>query len=302
MTTDNTRLDAIYKSEVITLPNIKIVSNENVQGESTILYENGQTSPFHRKDDIVLTFLIDGKINSLYEGIPNQIQVRSRSCTFVYGPCDNEHHILPHAAIDSMAIGINKNFFYNLLQEDDCWMEGIVNKIEKNQPFSFSRDAYRLTPDMFAVLNKIRSASSLTSLRTLHLQNYVNELFLLQLQETTAAEASAYATGIRENDLKKLKEMKAYLDANFLEELSLAELVKIAGLNTYKIKTGFKSLYGKSVFEHIRCKRMEYAHNLLINGQYNISEVASIIGYEHVQHFSTAFKKHFGTSPGKFKY
>ncbi|MBD3581302.1 helix-turn-helix domain-containing protein [Flavobacterium selenitireducens] len=302
MTTCNTRLDALYKSEVITLPNIKIVSNENVQGENIILYENGETSPFHRKDDTVLTFLVDGKINSFYEGLPDQFQVRSRSCTFVYGPCDNEHHILPHDTIDSMAIGFNKRFFYNLLQEDDRWMEGIVNKIEKNQPFSFSRDAYRLTPEMFAILNKIRTARSLPSLRTLHLQNFVNELFLLQLQEITASEEPAYATGIRENDRKKLQGMKAYLDTNFLEELSLAELVKIAGLNTYKIKTGFKSLYGKSVFEYIRWKRMEYAHSLLANGLYNITEVSSIIGYEHVQHFSTAFKKHFGTSPGKYKY
>lgn len=302
MVNKDTRLDVLYKSDVITLPNIKIVSNENVRGESKILYENGETSPFDRKDDIVLTFLVDGRINSVYGGISDRFSIQSRTCTFVYGPADNEHHILPHDAIDSMAIGINKNFFYNLLQEDDPWMEGIVNKMERNQPFSFSKAAYRLTPEMFAVLNKIRSASSLSSLRTLHLQNYVNELFLQQLQEITASEQPGYATGIRENDRKKLLALKAFLDAHFLQEHTLSELVKMTGLNTCKIKTGFKLLYGKSVFEYIRSKRMEYAHSLLVNGKYNITEVSLIVGYEHVQHFSTAFKKHYGAPPGKFKY
>jgi len=298
----NPRLDKVYNSQVIALPNIKIVSNQNVAGHSTVLYETKETSPFQRNEDTVLTFLLDGSIDSYYGGINSQFNVRSRTCTFVYGPGDNEHHLFPDTAMDSMAIGINKQFFYDLLQEDDAVVEQIVNRIERKEPFSLAGGAYRLTPAMFGLIQKIREAADITSLRSLHLQNLLSELLLHQFQEIAVSRKPEYSATIRENDLRKLRELKVYLDQNFLSELSLAILVRLSGLNSYKIKTGFKALYGHSVFEYIRLLRMKHAQALLLDGSHNISEIAALVGYEHVQHFSTAFKKHYGVPPGKYKY
>lgn len=296
------RLDTIYNSQVISLPHIKIVSNQDVAGESAILHETEDTSPFERSEDTVLTFILEGNIQSFYGGIDRQFSVTSKTCTFIYGPGDNEYHLLPHDNVDSMAIGINKQFFYNLLQAEDPFVEDIINKIERKQAFSLSERAYRLTPQMFGLINKIRSSEEIKSLRSLHVQNLLSELLLLQFHEATISCEPEYSANMRENDLKKLRELKAYLETNFLCELSFDYLVKMMGLNSFKLKTGFKALYGQSVFEYIRSLRMKYAYDLLLEGTHNISEVAAIVGYEYVQHFSTAFKKHYGCPPGKFKY
>lgn len=302
MTDVNPRLDHVYNSQILSLPNIKIVSNQGVAGVNTVLYETKDTSPFQRNEDTVLTFIVEGNIQSYYGGIDTQFHVKSKTCTFIYGPTDNEYHVLPYHIMDSMAIGINKQFFYNLLQEDDPLVEGIINKIERKQPFSLSGGAYRLTPQMFTLINKIRNTEGIKSLRSLHLQNLLGELLLLQFHEAAISNEPEYSTNIREIDLKKLRELKEYLETNFLCELNLDFLVKVSGLNSFKLKTGFKALYKQSVFEYVRSLRMKYAHTLLLEGNHTISEVADIVGYEYVQHFSTAFKKYYGCPPGKFKY
>lgn len=186
------RFDTIYKSDIINQPNIKIASNQTVTSENVVLYENADTSPFQRKDDAVLTFMINGKINSSHQGIDQRFQLRSRSCAFVYGPQDNEHLVLGHQYIDSVAMGINKRFFQDLLQGEDRWMEGIVNKMEKNQPFSFSKGTYKLTPEMFAIPHKIRDTKYNNSLRTLYLQGLMSDLLMLQFKKIASSENSSY--------------------------------------------------------------------------------------------------------------
>jgi|GEM_PF-3287249 len=47
--------------------------------------------------------------------------------------------------------------------------------------------------------------------------------------------------------------------------------------------------------------RMEYARKLLLDDGKMVYEVTDILGYSESHHFSYAFKKEFGTTPGKLK-
>lgn len=301
MQIEQKQFDRIYNSQIINLPNIKITSNQSSFKEKIILHETAETSPFQRVEDVVLTFIIDGQINSSYQGINGNWLSTSKSCTLIYAPNDNEHRVAGNQNVDSVSIGINKQFFQDLIHPGDQWMENISNKIEKKQSFSFSKIIYKLTPEMFSILHQIRTTKLTGSLKILYLQGLMSELMMLQFSEIMSAQSSAYNVGIKETDKYKIHELKNYIDTHYLESQSLDSLARLSGLNSFKLKSGFKAMYQKSVFEYIRGLRMEYAFKLLMDGSCNITEVAYVLGYEHVQHFSTAFKKHFGTSPGKFK-
>jgi len=302
MQSDLNRFDTIYKSEIIHMPDIKIVSSNTVTQQNVTLFENRDSSPFQRNDDAVLTCIFKGRIDSFHQGIEHSCRLKSQSCAFVYGPQDNEHLLYENQYIESIAIGINKKFFLNLLQDEDRWLEGIINKIEKKQPFSFSKNVYRLTPHMFSVLRKIQEKKYTDSFKVLYLQSLMNELLLLQFKEICADEIKLGKPNIKEADLKKLKDIKEYIESNILEDFSLDSLALLSGLNTFKLKTGFKTAYGISVFEYIRSLRMQLASEMLLDGYHNVTEVAYMMGYAHVQHFSTAFKKYYGKTPGQFKF
>jgi AraC family transcriptional activator of pyochelin receptor len=86
----------------------------------------------------------------------------------------------------------------------------------------------------------------------------------------------------------------------FLPPPSLTKLADVAGTNTFKLKNGFKELFGTTVFGYLNEVKLVQAKDMLLSG-IQIKEVADILGYSSVQHFGTAFRKKFNTSPGKLK-
>lgn len=75
-----------------------------------------------------------------------------------------------------------------------------------------------------------------------------------------------------------------------IQQLSLE-----VGLNQLKLKQGFKTLFGTSIYALFQKHRMEQARILL--KQQNVTEVAMTMGYSNVSHFSTAYRKQFGILP-----
>lgn len=61
-----------------------------------------------------------------------------------------------------------------------------------------------------------------------------------------------------------------------------------------------KSYTGKSPREFIRIFRLDNAAVLLRSG-HSVSDVAAEVGFNDAKYFSTAFKKHFGIPPSKYK-
>jgi AraC-like DNA-binding protein len=71
----------------------------------------------------------------------------------------------------------------------------------------------------------------------------------------------------------------------------------MAYLNEYKLKTGFKALFGKPVYDYLLDKRMEYARLLLEKQTFHVYEVAEMVGYSDSSSFSKAFFKRYGYRP-----
>jgi len=104
----------------------------------------------------------------------------------------------------------------------------------------------------------------------------------------------------KKEEEEKLNLIRSYLHQHFLEELSLAKLCRVAALNEFKLKKGFKQLFGTTVFGYVKALQMKYACRLLEEERKQVEEVAYTLGYEYPQHFSTAFKKFFGSNPSKW--
>ncbi len=98
-------------------------------------------------------------------------------------------------------------------------------------------------------------------------------------------------------DRLKIMNAKDVLLANLGEQLTIKELSKRVAINECYLKKGFKEIFGSTIFEFYQNKRMEYAHRLLFIDGKTVTEVAEILGYSNISHFSTAFKKHTGIKP-----
>ncbi len=109
-----------------------------------------------------------------------------------------------------------------------------------------------------------------------------------------------YYRCINKDDLRIISQIRQYINKNFLKKLSLYEISSFSYFNEFKIKKAYKEVYGETVFETIRKKRMDYAVTLISAKKYSLNEIAYLCGYESYPSFYKSFKRHFSFSPSDF--
>ena len=103
-----------------------------------------------------------------------------------------------------------------------------------------------------------------------------------------------------QDTVRKIKNAKEHLLKHLIKPPSLKELARLAGLNEYQLKAGFKEIYGNTVFGYLLDHKLSNARVLLDSKKYQVAEVAYQIGYTNPSHFIAAFKKKFGITPKKY--
>ncbi|MEP5341660.1 MAG: helix-turn-helix domain-containing protein [Algibacter sp.] len=99
-------------------------------------------------------------------------------------------------------------------------------------------------------------------------------------------------------DIKKIRDVYDHIINNLDKPLSpLIELAHAFGTNEYKLKYGFKQLYGQTVFRFLINERLRKASILIQHSDIPIKEVAHSTGFISVPHFSKAFKEKYGFTP-----
>ncbi len=100
-----------------------------------------------------------------------------------------------------------------------------------------------------------------------------------------------------EYDRERLLFAKDYLLKHMAMPPTLPKLALVAGINEFKLKRGFKEMFGNSVFAYLAEARLEIAKTSLIEGQKTATEIAFELGYSSLQHFSSRFKERYGVTP-----
>ena len=73
------------------------------------------------------------------------------------------------------------------------------------------------------------------------------------------------------------------------------------GMSTSWFIRGFKEYMGFTPMQYILSIRISSAQSLLETTEYNIAEIAAIVGYDDPLYFSRLFKKQIGVSPSEFR-
>jgi AraC-like DNA-binding protein len=102
-------------------------------------------------------------------------------------------------------------------------------------------------------------------------------------------------------DIAKIYDLRDIIVSNTSANYSLEQLSINVGLNTFKLKTGFKKIFGTSIFRYMHDHRMDEAKKMLKEKNLNVSEVADSIGYQTIGAFSNAFYKKFRIRPTDIK-
>jgi AraC-like DNA-binding protein len=83
--------------------------------------------------------------------------------------------------------------------------------------------------------------------------------------------------------------------------LTIPDISQKTVLNEFKLKMVFKQVFGMGVFETLMQARMQKARAYILETDKPIKEIASLIGYERITSFITAFRIHFGYTPASLR-
>lgn len=101
--------------------------------------------------------------------------------------------------------------------------------------------------------------------------------------------------------LQKLEEVREYMLSDLSAPKDINELTRFSGMSATKLRASFKEVYGMSIYTLFQEHRMEKARELLAEGGRSVSEVAYMLGYTHLGHFTGAFKQKYQCLPKDFK-
>lgn len=103
------------------------------------------------------------------------------------------------------------------------------------------------------------------------------------------------------NRREKMRALHDHLMALEGKLPSLEELALRYGMSARWLNDEFAREYGQPIYAFVTDRRLCEAHAALIEGDLPIKAISHRLGYTHVNHFSTAFKRRFGYPPGSLR-
>lgn len=92
-----------------------------------------------------------------------------------------------------------------------------------------------------------------------------------------------------------------YIKSNLCEELSIVKITKFTNTSKNLLYQGFRDLFGCTVGEYIKIKRVEHSIALMKSGNLSVEELSQQSGFASASYYSRVFKKHMSISPAKYQ-
>jgi AraC-like DNA-binding protein len=225
----------------------------------------------------------------------------------------NQHNIIYSPDFDGMAeftmggphkffeVNFERSRFIDLTSESSILLKNFAENIMNNRSVEISSENLPISLAMHSCINDIMNCHFTGGLKLLFLQSKCLELLALQAQAFEEAAKKTESPVLKSYDKERIYYAREYLLANANHPPCLTELAKIAGINEFKLKHGFKEVFKNTVFGYLSDYKLMRAKELLADNSKDIKNISDELGYSSVQHFSNAFSKKFGISPGKVR-
>ncbi|MBP1995564.1 helix-turn-helix transcriptional regulator [Paenibacillus eucommiae] len=196
-----------------------------------------------------------------------------------------------------LGIGIPVATFHHFM-EDACGSKSIdFDHILGGQSFRMFQET--IDPSASVILQQFMQSAQTNGTKNIELECRVLELLSLAFR-SFLYERSSKSTKLSTSDMQKIRLAHDVILDRMAEPPTLLELSRLIGLNDYKLKIGFKEMYGTTVYGYLRNKRLEKAFLLLQKGNISVNDTSCAVGYSNPSYFAEAFREKFGINPGEF--
>lgn len=183
------------------------------------------------------------------------------------------------------------SFFENKIMAVGQTQKSLISKIIVEFSNSFSTplsDTYAC--DLIRQDNQIIGSEQLLKL-------HLTELLISFIRDN---DISQYSLSKSNSINSTLEYILSYMNSHIGQKLTLDDLCTHSGMSKASISALFSNQLGRGPIEHFIYLKTELAKKYLREDNYNITQIAYMLGYSTVHYFSRQFKKFTGMSPSQY--
>jgi len=170
-----------------------------------------------------------------------------------------------------------------------------LENVDRGKPASMLDIVTFLTPGMEQAINEILSYNMYDELAGAFFKRRVEDLLVHMIYRLASLDKAPQFDQV---ELTKAQQVKKIIESDFKIYDSVEILARKVNTTEQKLQLSFKHCYGMTVGKFSKDERMKNAQRILMDTNETLLSVAISVGYNDPGNFSTAFKNHFGYSPG----
>ena len=246
-------------------------------------------------------FYFKGRSSGAVNGfkVPFSMKGGEHALTYVPEP-KAQVHFAGNTSLEGVEISLTPKYFERFHDHECTIIDSFLEAMEKKRALHLP-DNGQIDPIMRNTIGQMLSNPFKGSVRRLYMEAKVLELFAAQLESFQKQMGKGGFDQDLYSERDKLHHAKVLIEERLNNPTTIQELSKLVNLNEFKLKKGFKALFGNTIFGYVTEHRLEYAKQFLLETDKSIAEISDMIGYSQQQHFSTAFKRKYGMTPSEMR-
>lgn len=236
-----------------------------------------------------LLYICSGEVEFIDNG--KKVFLRAGECAFIR----RDVRVVMHKrsckksnAYQSILLRFTRKFlqdFYSKLDQD-----GIPTDIKRNKA---SIVKLNVTPDIQSLFDSIKPFFESDVEPT---EQWLNMKLMEGLYVILNADKNIYASLFDFTNPWKI-DILEFLNENYMYDLNLEELARYTGRSLTTFKRDFKKISDLTPEKWIVRKRLETAHNMIVQEGRKVKDVLVDVGFKNLSHFSRIYKERYGISP-----
>lgn len=250
--------------------------------------------PWHWHEELEFNYIVKGKMQVFITGQVYEFQegeaffINTNTLCFMKNSatCEMESHLFHSTFLSGHFRSIYETKYMNpILQSKE------IEVIEIRG----------ITEEQKEILKKLRQASALQCVENSEFQtrNIFSEIWILLLKEI--ANRKERYTPTTSVSKERLMTMMAFIQFNYAQKLTLAEIASSASISEREALRCFQMNISETPFEYLMGYRVERAKKLLNSSTLSITEIAIQTGFSNSAYFSKIFKRIVKLTPKEYR-
>lgn len=231
--------------------------------------------------------------------LEQRITVKEGQFSLIPGPVEKTELILEGGKeYQQFSIGYHTSFVEGLIPYFP-FLEPFIKETKTDVGWALSSPRW-MPREALYIIDQMLHCNYEPALRDFFFEDKAGDLLFYMLVELSKKKPSL--KDLSPADIEKVYVSRTIILNDLTQHFNITQLARKVGINEFKLKIGFKQLFGVGPFAFLKNERMHKAYDLLLNTDKPIKDVQSITGYASLTSFVGAFRKFFGKTPGDIRY